>query len=93
MRLDGFDAQLQARRDLLGRLPLRDALDDLALAGGQRVPWQRCPAHIGLHHRGRDPRTHIDRALDHGVDGLHEIRRRLRLHDIADRPGRRAAKT
>ena len=32
MRLDGFDAQLQARRNLLGRLPLRDALDDLALA-------------------------------------------------------------
>ena len=39
MRLDGFHAQPQARRDLLGRLPLRDALDDLALAGGQRVPW------------------------------------------------------
>src|SRR5215471_19931125 len=65
MRLDRFDAQPQARRDLLGRLPLRDALDDLALAGGQRVPWQGCPAQPGLHQRGRDPRTHIDRTLDY----------------------------
>ena len=32
MRLDGFDAQPQICRDLLGRLPLRDALDDLTLA-------------------------------------------------------------
>ena len=32
MRLDGFDAQPQVRRYLLRRLPLRDALDDLALA-------------------------------------------------------------
>ena len=28
MRLDGFDAQPQAHRDLLGRQPLRNALDD-----------------------------------------------------------------
>ena len=40
MRLDGFDAQPQVRRYLLRRLPLRDALDDLALARGQRVRRQ-----------------------------------------------------
>ena len=32
MGLDGFDAQAQVRRHLLRRLPLRDALDNLALA-------------------------------------------------------------
>src|SRR5262245_30974728 len=34
MRLDGFDTQPQVRRNLLGRLPLRNALDDLTLARG-----------------------------------------------------------
>jgi len=40
MRLDGFDAQAQVRRYLLCRLPLRDALDDLAFTRGQRVRRQ-----------------------------------------------------
>src|SRR5713101_1824833 len=38
MRLDGFDAQVQVRRYLLRRLPLRDALDDLAFARGRAGP-------------------------------------------------------
>ena len=36
MRLDRFDTQAQGRRNLLRRLPLRDALDYLTLPRGQR---------------------------------------------------------
>src|SRR5215471_16312399 len=83
MRLDGFDAQAQVRCYLLRRLPLSDALDNLALARGQRVQRQSRAAQIGLHDCVRDSWTQIDRALESGMDGLHDIHRRLRLQDIA----------
>jgi hypothetical protein len=86
MRLDSFDTQAQVRRYLLRRLPLRDALDDLALARGQRVRWQGRASQIGLHNRVRNPRAQIERALESSVDGLHDVHRRLRLQDIAHRP-------
>src|SRR5215467_4774442 len=57
MRLDGFDAEPQVRRYLLRRLSLCDALDDLALARGQRVWRQGRAGQIGLHDRVSDPRT------------------------------------
>jgi hypothetical protein len=59
MRLDRFDTQAQGRRNLLRRLPLRDALDYLTLPRGEGIWGVSRPGQIRLHDGMGDPGTQI----------------------------------
>src|ERR1700739_20541 len=82
VRLDRLAADAESCGDRLGRTPLRDQLQHLALA--HRKGSDRALARaVGLSDGGRDSRTEVDLTAADGLDGLHQVACRLILQDVS----------
>src|SRR5262245_47923518 len=83
MELRRLDADAQDLRDLLRRLALRDQLEDLLLARGQRLLGSAPPAQRGLDDRAGDPRAQVGVPAHDLVERAHEVGGALALEHVA----------
>src|ERR1051326_1230381 len=86
VRLDGFRAEAQLSRDLLGGRALHDQLQDLALAGGQFLGSAPFPPGVAVEHILRDPGAQVLLTLRDRADGKLELGCERVLEKISLRP-------